>query len=177
MARFGAQYPCFKAASGTAGIVLGKLVSANMRINKANAELYADDGLAESDYSPLSVQVDVELDDMTDEIASELFGQTLSQSGELSVTTEDAAPIGVLGYYTVHRRGGVRKYVARVYTNAQAQPGDENAQTKGSSTSFQTRSVSFICMPDESDGEIYKQKTCDTAADAKTFIQTKCGIA
>ena len=55
MAQFGAQYPCFAPFSGdepaatlpTYGgkVVLGKLVSANLTINLASGELYADDEL------------------------------------------------------------------------------------------------------------------------------------
>ncbi len=176
MARFGAQYPCFKPASAAAGVVLGKLVSANLRLNKSSAELYADDALAESDYGVTGANVDMELDDMTDDTAGTVYGQTVT-SGELSVTTEDTAPDGILGYFVSVMRGGVRKYVARVYGHAKAQPGDEDAATRGATTSFQTTKTTFVCSADESTGQVYKQKTFDTIAAAKSYIETACAIS
>ena len=47
MAEFGAKYPCFKPNGAASGIVLGKLAAANLTVNLASGELYADDSLAE----------------------------------------------------------------------------------------------------------------------------------
>lgn len=47
MAEFGAKYPCFKPNGASHGFVLGKLAAANLTVNLASGELYADDSLAE----------------------------------------------------------------------------------------------------------------------------------
>lgn len=175
MAKFGLKYPCFKPRGEAAGMVLGGLVSANYTPNRANAELYADNVLKESDYSLLSADVAMELDDLTDEKASGLFGQEM-EDGVLLVKGEDAAPEGVLGYYMTVRRSGLNRYVARAYDRARAQSGNENAQTKGSNTAFQTTNVTFHAVPDEETGMVYRQKTFATEAEAIAWIQAQCGL-
>ena len=56
MAKFGAKHPCFAKKAGQvagqlptyeAGVVLGKLVSANVTVTNASGELFADDAKVE----------------------------------------------------------------------------------------------------------------------------------
>ena len=110
MAQFGAQYPCFAPFSGdepaaalpTYGdkVVLGKLVSANLTINLASGELYADDELAEQVSEFASGTLALETDDMTDDVAAAVYGATkaASPSSDKSVTYSkaDAQPLGGL---------------------------------------------------------------------------------
>lgn len=175
MADFGANYPCFcpDGASKT-GVVLGKLVSANLTVNLASGELYADDGLAEQLSEFASGSIAMETDDLSDANAEAVYGCTVSD-GVVTFNKEDTAPRGKLGYYKVLMRQGVKYFKAYFYPRVRAAVGNDNAQTKGSSITFQTTSTAFTVFADD-DGNWRKIKTCDTAADAKTWINTQCNI-
>lgn len=174
MAEFGAKYPCFKPSGETAGVVIGKLVSANLTVNLASGELYADDSLAEQLSEFASGSVAMETDNMADSVASTIYGAT-AENGEVTYNKEDTPPEGVLGYYKALMVGGVKKYRAVVYPRAKAAIGNDNAQTRGSSITFQTAQTTFTIL-DDSNGDWRKTKDCDTEAAAITYVKNACGI-
>ena len=174
MAEFGANYPCFKPESANSGVVIGKLVSANLTVNLASGELFADDALAESASEFSSGSIAMETDDMLDSVASKVYGCTVRNS-EVTYNKDDTAPRGRLGYYKVLMRNGVKYYKAYVYPQVQASLGNDNAQTRGNSITFQTTSTNFTVFTDSS-GDWRKTKTFDAAADAIQYINTYCSI-
>jgi len=175
MAEFGANYPCFKDNSESVGVVLGKLVSANLTVNNASGELYADDALAEQVSEFASGSLAMETDDLSDANASKVYGCTVS-GGEVTFNKEDTPPEGTLAYYKVLSRGGVRYYKAFVYPRVKAQVGNDNAQTRGSSITFQPATTTFTVMCDDS-GNWRKTKTFDSKADAVAYVNTACAIS
>lgn len=175
MAGFGANYPCFKPEEAAAGVVLGKLVSANLTVNLATGELYADDALAEKLSEFSSGSIAMETDDMEDEIASVVYGCTVKEN-VVTNNIGDTTPYGGLGYYKVLMRGGKKYYKAYFYPRARAALGNDNAQTRNNSVNFTTTSTTFTVLADD-DGTWRETKTCDTAAAAKEWINEKCGIA
>lgn len=174
MAKFGLKYPCFKPHGESTGVVLGKAVAANLTITNAEGEIFADDALAESESRFASGSLATELDDMTDAVASKVYGHTVAD-GELTANVDDEAPEGVLGYYMAVKRGGVVYYIARAYQRAQAQLGNENSQTRGGSITFQTTNTTFKIKPDDN-GDWKMQKTFTTEAAARAWVNTKCAI-
>ena len=176
MAEFGAKYPCFKSnASGvTAGVVLGKLVSANLTVNLASGELYADDSLAEQLSEFSSGSIAMETDHMTDSVASEIYGASVD-NGVVTYNKNDNPPEGTLGYYKALMIGGIRKFRAYVYPRVKAAIGNDNAQTRGSSITFQTAQTTFTVF-DDANGDWRKTKDCDSEADAIAYVKTACGI-
>ena len=85
MASFGAKYPHFSkiktepddALPTYEGPVnIGRLVKADLTVNLASGKLYADDELAESVDEFSSGSVAMETDDMTDDVAAEVYGST-----------------------------------------------------------------------------------------------------
>lgn len=175
MAEFGAKYPCFKSNSSNAGVVIGKLVAANLTVNLASGELYADDTLAEQLSEFSSGSIAMETDDMTDENASEIYGATVSE-GLVTYNQGDTPPLGKFAYYKVLMRNGVRKYKGYYYPKVRAALGNDNAQTRGSSITFQTTQTTFTVFAD--DAGVWRQtKEFDTEAAAKTWVQTQCSIA
>lgn len=174
MAEFGANHPCFKREGQTAGVVLGKLVSANLTVNLASGELYADDNLAEQLSEFASGTIAMETDDLTDDNASEVYGCTVSE-GLVTYNKDDTPPRGCLGYYKVLMRQGVKYYKGFFYPRVRAALGNDNAQTRGSSITFQTTSTSFTVFADDS-GDWRETKTFTTAAQATAWIHGKCGI-
>lgn len=175
MAEFGANYPCFKPETEEAGVVLGKLVSANLTVNLASGELYADDSLAEQLSEFSSGSIAMETDDMTDENAAKIYGCTVSE-GLVTYNKNDTAPRGSLGYYKVLMRNGKKYFKGYFYPRVRAALGNDNAQTRGSSITFQAVSTTFTVFADDK-GDWRKTETFDTVAEAKAWINEKCGIA
>ncbi len=173
MAEFGANRPCFQPDSGT-GVILGKLVAANLTVNLASGELYADDGLAEQISEFSSGTIAMETDDMTDANASIVYGATVSD-GVVTYNKNDTAPRGGLSYYKVLMRQGVKYYKGYYYPRAKATLGNDNAQTRGNAATFQTTSTSFTIFADDS-GKWRETKTFNDAASAAAWCETKCGI-
>ncbi len=176
MAKFGAKYPCFCVSGEDEGVVLGKLVSANLTVNLASGELYADDVMAEQASEFASGSIAMETDDMTDAVAAEIYGATVSD-GAVLYKSDDAAPTGGLAYYKVLMRGGVRSWQGYYYPRAKAAVGNDNAQTKGSSITFSTTSTTFTVMPDEDTGEWRETQSFDTEAAAIAWVNDKAKIS
>ena len=116
MAGFGANYPCFQ-PTGKAGVVIGGLVSANLTANLASGELYADDRLAEQISEVISGTIAMETDDMTDEVASIVYGATVTD-GQVIYNKDDVPPMGKLAYYKALRTKGINSYRCYYYPQA-----------------------------------------------------------
>lgn len=174
MAEFGAKYPCFCKSGATAGVVLGKLVAANLTVTLASGELYADDALDEQLSEFASGSIAMETNDLSDDNASAIYGCTVT-SGLVEFKTSDTAPAGGLGYIKTLMRNKQKYYKAVYYPVARAALGNDNAQTKGSSITFATSQITFTIMADDS-GVWRKTKTFDTEAAAKAWLEGLCNI-
>lgn len=174
MAEFGAKFPCFKPHNKEAGVVLGKLVAANLTVNLASGELYADDGLAEQLSEFSSGGIAMETDNMEDSVASEVYGATVS-GGEVIYNKNDTPPEGILGYYKVLMVRGVKKFRAYIYPRAKAALGNDNAQTRGSSITFQTSQTTFTIFDDDV-GNWRKVKTLNSEPEAIAYVKSECAI-
>jgi len=175
MAEFGAKYPCFLKSGESAGVVIGKLVSANLTVNLASGELYADDALAEQASEFASGTIAMETDDLTDANAAVIYGATVSES-VVTYNKDDTPPFGCLAYYKVLMRNGVKYYKGYYYPKVKAAIGNDNAQTRGSSITFQTAQTTFTVFPD-SDGKWRQTKEFTTASAAVAWIDGLCGIS
>ena len=91
MAKFGANYPCFKGKKKEKGVIIGKLVSANLTVNMASGELYADDALAEQISEFSSGTIAMETDDMDAAVAAEIYGCTVSEDNTVTYKAGDNA--------------------------------------------------------------------------------------
>lgn len=174
MADFGANYPCFKADSATNGVVVGKLVAANLTVNLASGELFADDAIAEQLSEFASGSIAMETDDMADASAQAIYGCKV-QSQEVTYNKDDEPPQGCLAYYKVLMRKGKKYYKGYYYPRVRAALGNDNAQTRGSSITFQTTQTTFAVYPDNS-GDWRKTKTFETRAEAVDYVNSKCSI-
>lgn len=174
MAEFGAKYPCFCKSGATAGVVLGKLVAANLTVTLASGELYADDALDEQLSEFASGSIAMETNDLTDDNAEEIFGCDVTE-GVVTYNVGDTAPAGGLGYIKALMRNKTKYYKGIYYPVARAALGNDNAQTKGSSITFSTAQTTFTIMADDN-GVWRKTKTFDTEAAAKAWLQGLCNI-
>lgn len=175
MAEFGAKHPCFQAESSEKGVVIGKLVSANLTVTLASGELYADDTLAEQLSEFASGSIAMETDDMEDETAAAVYGAKASE-GLVTYNQGDTPPRGKLAYYKVLMRNGVRKYKGYYYPRVRAALGNDNAQTRGSSITFQTTQTTFTVFADDK-GDWRQTKEFESEAEAKTWCETQTGLS
>lgn len=175
MAEFGAKHPCFKPNNADNGIVIGKLVSANLTVNLASGEQYADDGLAEQLSEFSSGSIAMETNDLTDDIASTIYGAQVV-NGEVVYNKGDEAPEGILAYIKDLMRSGTRMYRTYIYPRAKAAIGNDNAQTRGNSVNFQNTQTTFTIFDDDN-GDWRKTKEFSTEAEAIAYIDSETNIS
>ena len=155
------------------GIELGKAVSANLTVTNAEAELYANDMLAEYVREFVSAELTMEVDNISLQNQATLYGASYAD-GELSVGAEDTAPYGGIGGYQVLMVNGVRKYRAYFFPKAKASMPDWTATTKGQSISFGTQPMNLrIAAPKY--GKWYLIKEFDNESAAKAWVDAKVG--
>ena len=175
MAEFGAKYPCFKPYDAEKGINFGKMVAANLTVNLASGELWADDGLAEQLSEFASGSIAMETDNLADADAAVIYDAKV-QNGEVTYNRNDTPPEGVLGYYKTLIVKGVRKFRAYIYHRAKASLGNDNAQTRGSSINFRTAQTTFTVYADEDTGNWRKTKEFSSEKAARAYVASETSI-
>lgn len=187
MAKYGAIHPCFAKAikqdagvlpTYETGVVIGKLVAANVTVTLATGELFADDIKAEYASEFVSASCAMETDDMEDSVASLIYGAAVVD-GAVHYAAGDAPPEGGLGYVKKLQRRGKRFYQGYFYPRAKAALGNDNAQTKGSSITFATTQTTFEIMDPEVSSEVggwRMVRTFDREADAIAWVENKANI-
>lgn len=183
MASFGAKYPHFaKIKEEPEGqlpvydgnpLRIGRLVKAELSVTMASGKLYADDELAESLEEFMSGSLAEETDDMTDEVASAVYGAE-TKDGEVHYKSGDSAPVGGHAYYKVLKRRGKMVYKGYFYPRVQAALGNDTAQTKTDSITFGTISTNFTVFTCES-GDWRITKEFDKENEAQAWVKEKLG--
>lgn len=189
MARIGLKGLTYaKVASGGDGTAVtytsGKqkadlMVRANVRYERDNAKQYADDHAVESVNGITGGTVELETASLPDEVISDMMGYELT-SGEM-VVTEEEAPYSGLGYYTKEIFHGVKSY--KSYWFYKTQPGmtEDNAETKGQSTTFQNSNITaaLLGVVQSAGGKVdfVATKTHATEAAAIAWLKDKANIS
>lgn len=156
MAQFGAKYIKFNPIktqpedalpiySKEKPVQIGRLVKADLTVNMASGKLFADDELAESLDEFSSGSLAAETDDMTDDVASVLYGcQVVDKT--VHYQYGDTPPEGGLAYYKVLLRRGVRVFKGCFYPRTKAALGNDTAQSRTDSITFGTTATNFTMM-------------------------------
>lgn len=157
-------------ASYSGAKIPGKAISCNVEVETNDAELYADDVLAESDKTFNKATVTMGIDDDEMEIMAELLGHTFSEEKGMVRNANDMAPYVGFGRVITKIKNGVRKYkVEFLYKVKFAEPSQENT-TKGESVEFGTveleGTASTLANGDWSDTQEF-----DTKAEAITYLE------
>lgn len=152
----------------TAPATLGKAVSCQVSVTNNSAELYADDTLAESDYSFSRAQVTLGVDDEADATFADLLGHTITD-GEVVCNNEDTAPYVAIGRIVTKIVGGLRKYKVEFLSKVKFQEPNQEDQTKGETVEFTTSQIVGIASALPS-GEWRKFKTFDDEDDAIEYL-------
>jgi len=172
MAKIGLKYPVYK---GSTGGVIGKALTADITIETNTAELYADDGLAESDYSFKSGTISLGIDELSDAVQAEFLGHTIASSEMTAKSTDVPAYVGI-GFYGVKMISGVKKYRAIFFPKVKFNEPSDSEKTQGESIEFGTSTLEGKILKNDSD--VWKiEKTFALVADAIAYLNTAVGLA
>lgn len=156
------------------GKVIGKAVSTNLTVTNAEAELAADDMIAEyvREFSSANLAMEVDNIDLADQ--AQLYGAKY-ENEELQHFADDNAPYGGIGGYQVLLIHGVRKYRSWVFPKAKAAVPDWTGTTKGSSITLGTQPINMkIVSP--SYGPWYRVQEFATEAAAQAYVDSKLNV-
>lgn len=170
----------------TAGMVMGKAITGNLTINRNNNPLYADDAISEDDNGITSMDLELGLDDLLEDVQDYigLLEKKTTGTGTDAVDTyydTDAAAYDVgVGYIRVRRKNGVTKYQALWVYDTLFSITSENAQTKGEQIEWQTPTATGRCkaLDVDSSGKLKfrKRQLFDTEAAAASYLNGLAGI-
>ena len=149
---------------------LRKAISCNVEVEVNEAELYADDGLAESDKSFSKATVTAGIDDDDMQVLADLLGHTYSEDDGMVRKVDDIAPYVGFGRVITKVVDGAYKYkVEFLYKVKFAEPSQEET-TKGDSVEFGTTELEGTASA-LANGEWSISKVFDTKAEAITYLE------
>ena len=167
-----------KFATLTEGVpCLTRVIDEKFSAEYNSAELYADDSLAETDYSFKKGTLAITVADDDDERDAFLMGNTITE-GEVVGTISDTAPEFGYGHIVTKVVKGVRKYKVEFFPRVKFTKITTDAKTRGEGVEFGTTSVEAVVYPLDADfngikaGTWEMHKTFDTEAAAETYLDT-----
>lgn len=146
-----------------------KAVSCNVEVENNDAVLYADDGVAESDYSFNRANVTMGIDEDDQETMGELLGHTVTE-GQMVRKTTDTAPYVGFGRIITKMVEGEYKYKVEVLYKVKFSEPSQDDNTKGENVEFGTTEISGVASALAND-EWSVAKTFDTKTEAVTFLE------
>lgn len=175
MARIGLKYFRYGILNETnetygGALEIGKAVDCKVALDHNSAELYADDGLAESDYSIKKGTVTITFDEDDDQTISSLTGHTISDSGELVRKDTDIAPYVGFGRIITKIVGGQYKYKVEFLNKVKFKEVLPDEKTKGESVEFTPASLEGTVLK-LSDGSWSKSNTFETYNEAIAYLE------
>jgi phi13 family phage major tail protein len=157
--------------------VFEKVIDEKFAPEYNTAELYANDGLAESDYSFKKGTLSLTVADDDDKLCAELLGNTVvAEGGEVTSNIEDSAPEFGYGHIIPKMVGGVRKYKVEFFPRVKFTKITSDNKTRGESVEFSTTAIEGTVMPLEvainglTIGDWEKHNTFATLAEAETYL-------
>ena len=166
------------------GFDIGKAITGNLTINRNTTPLYADDAIAEDDNGINSMDLELGLDDLLEDVQGKMGLLKETTAGSPAVTTyyetsEAAKNIG-LGYERVRRKNGVTKFQAIWIYKVLFSRNNENSQTKGESIEWNTPTINGRCAGLNVDGSnalsFRKIRVFDTESEANTWLDGLANI-
>ena len=184
MARIGykkGKYNKFDATSSKYAAVTGgvpcleKVIDEKFSAEYNSAELYADDVLAECDYSFKKGTLAITVANDDDKNQAELMGNTITED-EVVKTVGDTAPEFGYGHIVTKMVNGVKKFKVEFFPRVKWTKITTDAKTRGESVEFGTTSIEGTVYPLDADfngmtaGTWEKHKTFATEAEAETYL-------
>lgn len=157
--------------------VFEKVIDEKFAPEYNTAELYANDGIAESDYSFKKGTLSLTVADDDDKLCAELLGNTTETSGgEVTSNIEDVAPEFGYGHIIPKMVGGARKYKVEFFPRVKFTKITSDNKTRGESVEFSTTAIEGTVYPLETAlnglkiGDWEKHQTFATLAEAETYL-------
>lgn len=157
--------------------VFEKVIEEKFAPEYNSAELYANDGLAECDYSFKKGAISVTIVDDNDEFIAGLFGNTIvKDGGEVTSNIEDTAPEYGYGHIIPKIVGGQRKYKVEFFPRVKWTKVTSDNKTRGESVEFSTTALEGTVMPLETAlngmniGDWEKHQTFATLEEAENYL-------
>lgn len=173
----GLRYAILDTEDGTYGTPasLGKGVKVSVAPKLADAKLYADDALAESDSSFVEATVTAEVDDTRDAtVLAPLLGHTVA-TGLVTRNVNDVAPYVGFGRIITVVVDNVKSYKVEFLTKVKFNEPSQEDATKADNVTFNTTSIEGLASQD-ANGNWSKTQTFTTEADAVDFIDACFGV-
>jgi phi13 family phage major tail protein len=143
---------------------IAKAIEANIVPTVNEAQLYADDGLAETAQSFGGVEVTLNVDDLPTDVLVDLLGHTKNADGVLEKSADDVAPYVAIGFQS-EKSDGNDKYVWLL--KGKFKLNEDSYKTKGDTPEFQTKSISATFMKREYDNKwMYQVDSGDAGVNA-----------
>lgn len=192
MATIGLKKPYaakYKNTSGTVsyedGTVIAKAVEFSAAITSAeNNNLYADDGIAETDKSFAGGTITITTDDLSQEASKLILGLkenevTVGQSKVTELVFDDDASAPDLGFGIIvpRRKSGVNSYRAIVFLRVKFSIPEESYKTRGENIEWQTPKLTATVMRSEASKAPWKrQADCDDEETAEAYVKQVLNI-
>ena len=144
-----------------------------------NVELYANDTIAESDYSFKKGTLSLTVADDDDKLCAELLGNTVAkEGGEVTSNIEDVIPEFGYGHIIPKIVGGVRKYKVEFFPRVKFTKITSDNKTRGESVEFSTTAIEGTVMALETAlnglkvGDWEKHNTFATLEEAEAYLDS-----
>ena len=147
-----------------------KAVACSVEITNNDARLYADDALAESDFTFSGGTATITIDDDDQTTMAALLGHTVSD-GALIRKTDDVAPYVGFGRVITKIVGGKYYYKVEFLMKVKFSEPSQDDNTKGENVEFSTTEMQGDIAALES-GEWSKSKTFDTKTAAVAYLES-----
>jgi len=165
-----------KYAAVTEGVpCLEKVIDEKFSPEYNSAELYADDALAECDYSFKKGTLAITVANDDDKKEAELMGNTISED-EVTKSVSDTAPEFGYGHIVTKLVNGVRKYKVEFFPRVKWTKITTDAKTRGESVEFGTTAIEGTVFPLDAElnglaaGTWEKHQTFATEAEAEAYL-------
>ena len=142
-----------------------------------SAELYANDGLAECDYSFKKGTLSITVADDDDKFCAELLGNSVATNGgEVTSNINDSAPEFAYGHIIPKMVSGVRKYKVEFFPRVKFTKITGDNKSRGDSVEFGTTAIEGTVFPLDTAlnglavGDWEKHQTFATLEEAETYL-------
>lgn len=196
MATIGLSKPYYAVYSATGNVVsyasggvMGKATEANITINTTeDNNLYADNGIAETERSFSDGSLTIATDDLTPEVSAAILGLSQKSIGSINgVTDSDVkellydddqnAPYLGIGFIIKKKHNGQYKYRGVILTKTMFSIPSDAAVTQGESIEWQVANLTAAIMRDDSEKHTWKKEaTFTTEAQAEAYIKNRLSI-
>lgn len=167
----------YKSLTGSAVPSLERVIEEKFAPEYNSAELYADDALAESDYSFKKGTLTITVADDDDKTEATFLGLK-SSDDEVTKTVDDIAPEIGYGHIVTKSVKGVRQYKAEFFPRVKITKSTTDAKTRGEGVEFGTTTYEGTVFPCDRPingykvGDWEKHQTFATEAEAIAFLTT-----